>query len=52
MKCVECFKPLDEGCICDRCQNLISNLTDAEIGLGSALFRHIADAMVPEKEVK
>ena len=32
MDCVVCFQPLDEGIICDRCQNLISNLTDVEKG--------------------
>ena len=30
-KCVECFKPLEVGHICDPCQNLISNLTDLEV---------------------
>ena len=28
MKCVECFKHLKEGVICDYCQELISNLPD------------------------
>ena len=32
MDCVECFKPLKEGHICDECQNLISNLPDVEKG--------------------
>ena len=26
--CVECFMPLDDGVICDPCQNIISNFTD------------------------
>ena len=50
MKCVECFKPLEKGHICDRCQNLLSNLTDVELGLGSDLFRHFAGAMAPDQE--
>ena len=28
--CVECFKTLEQGHICDPCQNLISNLPDIE----------------------
>ena len=28
MKCVECFKPLDDGIICDRCQEIVSNMPD------------------------
>ena len=32
MNCVEYFRPLEEGHICDRCQNLISNLPDIKKG--------------------
>ena len=36
-KCVECFKPLNEGYICDRCQCEISgDFDESPIGAGFA----------------
>lgn len=28
MNCVECFKPLENGHICENCQGIVSNMND------------------------